>query len=225
MPEHVVEFGRVGRPPEPDGRLDAPAFHRNHAPIWAVLASFLQHRIGDVLEIGSGTGQHAVEFARSTPDITWWPSDSNEKHLASIAAWRAHSKLANLREPVRIDLLDSDWASQGCGLQGEFIAIVCINVLHISPWQASKSLLRGAARCLSSDGRLFIYGPFMHHGEHTAASNAEFDVGLRKANTEWGVRDIVDVCAVAEGAGLKLVQTLPMPANNLVIAFERAFGT
>jgi SAM-dependent methyltransferase len=225
MPEHVVEFGSVGRPPEPDGRLDAPAFHRNHAPIWSVLAPFLQHRSGDVLEIGSGTGQHAVVFARSTPDIRWWPSDLNENHLASIAAWRAHSKLANLREPVRIDLMDFDWASDGRGLQGEFIAIVCINVLHISPWQASKSLLGGAARRLSADGRLFIYGPFKHHGEHTAASNAEFDAGLRKANSDWGVRDTVDVCVVAEGAGLKVVETVAMPANNFVLVFERAFST
>ena len=101
MAEYVVEFGKDGRPVEPDGRLDAAAFHRNHQPIWAVLAKFLTGKSGDVLEAGSGTGQHVVHFARQTPDITWWPSDLNEAHLKSIAAWRAHSGLPNIRPPQR----------------------------------------------------------------------------------------------------------------------------
>ena len=109
MAEYVVEFGKDGRPVEPDGRLDAPAFHRNHAPIWAVLEKFLAGKSGDVLEAGSGTGQHVVHFARHTPDITWWPSDLNEAHLKSIAAWRAHAGLANIRPPLRIDLSDPAW--------------------------------------------------------------------------------------------------------------------
>ena len=97
MAEYVVEFGKDGRPIEPDGRLDAAAFHRNHAPIWAVLQKFLAGKSGDVLEAGSGTGQHVVHFARHSPDIIWWPSDFNDAHLRSIAAWRADAGLANIR--------------------------------------------------------------------------------------------------------------------------------
>jgi SAM-dependent methyltransferase len=222
MPEHVVEFGNVGRPPEPDGRLDAPAFHRNQAAIWSVLGPLLAGRNGHVLEVGSGTGQHAAAFAQLTPDITWWPSDTNDKHLASIAAWRAHAKLANLREPERVDLIGRDWASERRGLHGPFVAILCINVLHISPWQASINLLAGAARCLTADGRLFIYGPFMQNGEHTAPSNAAFDAGLRKDNPDWGVRDIADMCVSAEVAGLRLAEAAAMPSNNFTLVFERA---
>ena len=112
MAEYVVEFGKDGRPVEPDGRLDAAAFHRNHAPIWAVLEKFLGGKSGDVLEAGSGTGQHVVHFARHTPGITWWPSDFNEAHLKSIEAWRAHAGLANIRPPLAIDLTDPAWCRQ-----------------------------------------------------------------------------------------------------------------
>jgi SAM-dependent methyltransferase len=219
MPQHVVEFGKVGQPPEPDGRLDAPAFHRNHEPIWSVLAPFLQGRTGDVLEVGSGTGQHVVTFAQATPDITWWPSDYNDRHLASISAWRAHAGLANVRDPLRLNLLDGGFG--GPTLPREFLAIVCINVLHISPWQVSVSLLTAAAERLTADGRLFIYGPFMRDGEHTAPSNAAFDAGLRRDNPEWGVRDIAELRKVAESAALSLVDTVAMPSNNFVQVFAR----
>ena len=99
MAEYVVEFGKDGRPVEPDGRLDAAAFHRNHAPIWAVLQAFLAGKSGNVVEAGSGTGQHVVHFAQNAPGITWWPSDFSDAHLQSIAAWRAHAGLANIRPP------------------------------------------------------------------------------------------------------------------------------
>jgi SAM-dependent methyltransferase len=224
MPSHVVEFGKVGRPPEPDGRLDAPAFHRNHDAIWSALTPFLQGRTGDALEVGSGTGQHVVAFAQATPGIVWWPSDLNAKHLASIAAWRANAALANLRAPTPIDLLDTDWDLERRGLPPEFIAIVCINVLHIAPRQVSQRLLEGAARHLRPNGRLFVYGPFMRNGEHTAPSNAEFDAGLRAANAEWGVRDITDLDALADHSGLRLSESVAMPANNVVLVFERARG-
>src|SRR5256885_12902475 len=117
MAEYVVEFGKDGRPVESDGRLDAAAFHRNHAPIWAVLEKFLTGKSGEVLEAGSGTGQHVVQFARQAPDIIWWPSDLNEAHLKSIFAWRAHANLPNIRPPQRIDLSNPDWfpAAEGPG--------------------------------------------------------------------------------------------------------------
>src|SRR5215813_15092136 len=112
MVKYAVEFGKDGRRVEADGRLDAAAFHRNHAPIWAALERFLAGLKGDVLEAGSGTGQHVVHFARNTPDITWWPSDFNEAHLKSIAAWRAHAGLSNIQAPLAIDLSDPAWCKE-----------------------------------------------------------------------------------------------------------------
>jgi SAM-dependent methyltransferase len=223
MAEYVVEFGKDGRPVEPDGRLDAPAFHRNHQAIWAALQPFLAGKSGDVLEAGSGTGQHVVDFARRSPRITWWPSDLNEQHLKSIAAWRIHAGLANIRPPLRIDLSDPVWCSQmhdGSG-PGELLAVFCANVIHIAPWRVAEGLFAGAARYLRADGRLFLYGPFKRDGKHTAPSNAAFDASLRDRNPEWGVRDIADLEKLAAGVGLMLTSIAEMPANNLVLVFAR----
>jgi SAM-dependent methyltransferase len=222
MPQFVVEFGKAV-PPAPDGRLDAAAFHRNHDAIWSAIVRFLGEPSGDVLELGSGTGQHAVEFARRSPNLVWWPSDIYPSHLASIAAWRRHAGLANLRAPQRIDLTDPDWNWQGNGQAGgELTAIVCVNVLHISPWRVAQNLMAGAGRLLRGGGRLFVYGPFMRDGQHTAPSNAAFDASLRAKNPEWGVRDVRDLNALADDAGLTLTEMAPMPANNLVLVFTRA---
>jgi SAM-dependent methyltransferase len=221
--EYVVEFGEDGRPVEPDGRLDAPAFHRNHQAIWAVLQPFLAGKSGDVVEAGSGTGQHVVDFARRSPEITWWPSDLNEQHLKSIEAWRAHAGLPNIRSPLRIDLSNPVWCSEmhdGSG-PGELLAVFCANVIHIAPWRVAEGLLAGAGRYLRADGRLFLYGPFKRDGKHTAASNAVFDTSLRDRNPEWGVRDIADLEKVAAGIGLILIDIAEMPANNLVLVFAR----
>jgi len=224
MAEFVVEFGKDGRPVEPDGRLDAAAFHRNHEPIWAVLEKFLAGKSGDVVEVGSGTGQHVVHFAKHTPGIVWWPSDLNENHLRSIEAWRAHSALANIRPPLRIDLTDPAWcpAMQDGSGPDKLLAVFCANVIHIAPWRVAEGLLAGAGRYLRSDGRLFLYGPFKREGKHTAMSNAVFDTSLRQQDAEWGVRDIADVETLAAGAGLALVETLPMPANNMILVFGRS---
>jgi SAM-dependent methyltransferase len=221
--EFVVEFGKDGRPIEPDGRLDAAAFHRNHAPIWAVLEKFLTGQSGDVLEAGSGTGQHVVHFGRHTPDITWWPSDLNEAHLRSIEAWRKHSGLPNIRPPRRIDLTDPAWASamQDGGGPANLLAVFCANVIHIAPWRVAEGLFAGAGRYLRADGRLFLYGPFKRDGKHTALSNAVFDTSLRDGNPDWGVRDIGDVETLARGTGLGLIDTIEMPANNLTLVFSR----
>ncbi|QDM00288.1 DUF938 domain-containing protein [Rhodopseudomonas palustris] len=224
MAEFVVEFGKDGRRVEPDGRLDAAAFHRNDAPIRAVLARLLAGRQGDVLEAGSGTGQHIAALAREHPSIVWWPSDLNDRHLESIAAWRADAALVNLRPPQRIDLADSAWSVapvEGTA-PGPLLALFCANVVHIAPWRVAEGLLAGAGRLLRHDGMLVLYGPFKQDGRHTALSNAVFDTSLRDANPEWGVRDVADLERLAAGAGLTLSEIVEMPANNLILVFVRA---
>ncbi len=219
MANFVVEFGEGdGRPG--DGRLHGPAFARNHAAIWSAIERFLRERTGDVLEVGSGTGQHVVAFGRQSPAITWWPSDLNPKHLASIAAWRAHAKLPNVAVPARIDLLDDAWDAE-LPVKNPLLAIVAINVLHIAPWRVSENLLAGAGRRLRPDGHLFVYGPFRIDGAHTAPSNAAFDAKLRSENAEWGVRDTRDLAAAAGAHGLRIAALAPMPANNFTLVFER----
>ena len=223
MADYVVEFGKDGRPLESDGRLDAPAFHRNHQAIAEVLQRFLAGKTGDVVEAGSGTGQHVIDFARRFPEVIWWPSDLNEAHLTSIAAWRAHAGLANIRPPLRIDLSDAAWCPQmhdGSG-PAQLLAVFCANVIHIAPWRVAEGLFAGTARYLRDDGRLFLYGPFKRGGSHTAVSNAVFDSNLRERNPEWGVRDIEAIEGLAAGVGLALVETAEMPANNLVLTFAR----
>jgi SAM-dependent methyltransferase len=221
MVKFVVEYGKSGTTPATaDGRLDAPAFHRNHEPIWSALAPFLSTAQGDVLELGSGTGQHAAEFASRSPHLTWWPSDFQTTHLDSIEAWRNYSGLANLRAPQRIDLRDAGWT--WCDGKDKLTAILCINVLHISPWHVAQHLMSGAGRLLKDGGRLFIYGPFKRDGAHTAPSNAEFDASLRSTNPDWGVRDVRDLDALAQAAGLSPAGITAMPANNLVLQFARA---
>jgi SAM-dependent methyltransferase len=220
MPEFTVEFGTNGPPPD-DGRLDAAAFHRNHAAISSVLENLLESHTGNVLEIGSGTGQHAVAFAGQWPAVTWWPTDLNDNHLRSIAAWRMHARLDNVKPPVRLDASANDWRLAALGLPSSFIAIFCANVIHISPWAVAEGLFTGAARHLAADGRLFLYGPFKRDGQHNAPSNAAFDESLRRQNPEWGVRDIAELRALAAASKLRLAQISEMPSNNAILTFER----
>lgn len=226
MAEWVVEFGKDGGRIEPDGRLDGAAFHRNHAAISRALEPFLQRGGGDVLEVGSGTGQHVMHFAEHLPDITWWPSDLNDAHLQSIEAWRLHTGRANVRPPMRIDLSDPEWCAELLDGRGprELRAVVCANVLHIAPWSVAVGLIAGAARYLRADGQLFIYGAFKRGGKHTAASNEAFDASLRSGNPEWGVRDVDDLDELARQHGLALGEIIEMPANNLVLVFCRVPG-
>lgn len=224
MAEYVVEFGKDGRPVELDGRLDAPAFHRNHQAIRAVLQAFLAGKSGEAIEAGSGTGQHVVDFARHIPDVIWWPSDLNAQHLKSIEAWRTHAGLPNIRPPLRIDLSDPQWCPamrDGSG-PGELLAVFCANVVHIAPWRVTEGLFAGAGCYLRADGRLFLYGPFKRDGKHTAVSNAVFDSSLRDRDAEWGVRDIADLERLAGNNGLVLKEIAEMPANNLVLVFGRS---
>lgn len=224
MAKFVVEYGKDSDPPATDGRLDGPAFHRNHEPIWSAISGFLLAQTGDVLEIGSGTGQHVTEFARRARNLTWWPSDIYDSHLKSIAAWRAQSDFENLCAPQRIDLADPHWTWTGeKNSGGPLTAMICINVLHISPWAVSRNLVSGAVRFLKDGGRLFVYGPFKRGGAHTAPGNAQFDATLRAENPEWGVRDVDDLNALAHQAGLTAAEISLMPANNLVLAFTHPF--
>jgi hypothetical protein len=223
MAEYVIEFGKDGQPVEPDGRLDAPAYQRNHQAIRSVLERYLAGKTGDVVEAGSGTGQHVVDFARHMPEITWWPSDLNEQHLKSIAAWRSHAALPNIRPPLRIDLSDPIWCPemQGGSGPGNLLAVFCANVIHIAPWRVAEGLFAGAGRYLSGGGLLFLYGPFKRDGKHTAISNAVFDASLRERDAEWGVREIEDVEMLARRIGLGLIEIAEMPANNFTLVFER----
>jgi SAM-dependent methyltransferase len=220
--QHVAEFGKGDLPPPTaDGRLDAPAFHRNCAPILAALVRLLAGRRGNVLEIGSGTGQHAVEFCRSLADVTWWPSDYLDGHLRSIAAWREHAKLPNLRPPARIDASQMDWRLASQGLPPAFTAMFCANVIHIAPWPVAQGIFAAAGRHLEGQGRLLLYGPFRRDGVHNSAGNEAFDEGLRRDNPEWGVRDTADLKKLAAKNGLRLTELIEMPANNAVLVFSR----
>lgn len=206
-----------------DGRLDAAAFHRNHEPIWRVLEPHLHGLTGHVLEAGSGTGQHIVEFARKAPHLAWWPSDPSEAHLRSIAAWAEQAELANLRPARRIDLADPDW-QWGTTERAEpnaLSAIFCANVIHIAPWPVAEGLFAGAGRHLQTGGLLFLYGPFKRDGRHTAPSNEAFDATLRANDPQWGVRDMADVTALASRSGLRLLDMMPMPANNFTLIFRQ----
>ncbi|MCK0744247.1 DUF938 domain-containing protein [Chromohalobacter nigrandesensis] len=204
--------------PEPgDGvRLSTPAAKRNRAPILALLREVLPAS-GHVLEIASGSGEHGVYFAEHLPALTWQPSDPNERARRSIAAWQRHAALSNLRSPLALDVTQP-WPDEA----GDPSAILCINMLHISPWAATQALLREAGQRLPEEGVLVVYGPFMRDGEHTAASNAAFDADLRQRDPAWGIRALEDVEAEARLNGLALQRVEELPANNLGVVFRRA---
>lgn len=193
----------------------APAAARNREPILAVLREVLPPT-GLVLEIASGSGEHAMWFAEALPAIEWQPSDGDEGARASIAAWRAQAKLPNLREPIALDAAaPATWPITRAD------AVVCINMIHIAPWAAAEGLFSGASRVLPAGGVLFLYGPYREGGRHTAPSNEAFDADLRRLNPEWGVRDLDDVTALAARHGFTLAKRVAMPANNLSVVFVR----
>ena len=200
--------------PGPDARRSAPAAARNMEPILDVLRGWLPER-GLVLEIASGTGEHAVAFAREFPRLLIQPSDADPGALRSIAAWRAESGLFNLLEPLPLDVRARDWPVERAD------AILCINMVHISPWSATESLMRGVGRLLGQDGRLYLYGPYRQEGVETAPSNEAFDESLKSRDPEWGLRLVEDVVAEAEKNGFALERTIPMPANNLSLLLRK----
>jgi len=194
--------------------LTSPAAARNRDPILAVLREVLPPG-GMVLEIASGTGEHAVHFAGALPGLTWQPSDVAEESLGSIAAHRAFAALPNLLAPLRLDVTAPSWPAARAD------ALVCINMLHISPWAAAEGLMAGAERLLAPGKFLYLYGPFKQDGRHTAPSNAAFDDSLRARHPEWGVRDTGELADLARRHGLALVRQVGMPANNLSLIFRR----
>jgi hypothetical protein len=203
--------------PNPDtARRVAPAAERNRGPILGVLARVLP-KAGVVLEIASGTGQHAVHFAAALPGVTWQPSDPDAASRASIDAWRQHASLANLNAPIALDVRTTPWP-----VPDSLAAIVCINMIHIAPWAAAEALFHGAGERLTSDGVLFLYGPYKRDGAHTAPSNEAFDAQLRATDPAWGVRNMEDVVELGRASGLSMDEAVPMPANNFCLIFKRA---
>lgn len=194
--------------------LVSPSVARNRDPILAVLQRSLPS-VGTVLEIASGTGEHAVYFAAALPSLTWQPSDQDEQALRSIAAHRAISGLPNLLVPLSLDAAAPEWPVE------QVDAVVAINMVHISPMRATQGLMAGAGRVLSPGGVLYLYGAYKENGAHTAPSNAAFDLELRRHNPEWGVRDLEEVVQLAEGEGLSLVERIIMPANNLSLILRK----
>jgi hypothetical protein len=206
-----------------DGRLDAPAYHRNREPIFAVIEPHLRGRRGTLLELGSGSGQHAADYAGRLPKLNWQPADYDAGALSSIEAWRAFSKLPNVQPALRIDLSQPDWPKRDApGIAaGSLAAIFCANVIHIAPWSVAKGLFAGAPGLLQQGAPLFLYGPFMRGGMHTAPSNEAFDRSLKSRDPEWGLRDMDNVKNLAELGGLALEEIVPMPANNFTLIFRK----
>lgn len=193
-------------------RRHAPATTRNREPIAAVLADELPQR-GTVLEVASGSGEHCAFFAERFTALTWQPSDPDGDSLASIADWCAG--LANVLPPVALDAAAERWPVIAAD------AVLCVNMVHISPWQATLGLMAGAGRLLTDGAPLILYGPYRQRGVPTAESNEAFDVSLKGRNPEWGLRSVEDVSAAAAAQGLVLQRVVAMPANNLSLVFRR----
>ncbi|MEW5687980.1 MAG: DUF938 domain-containing protein [Pseudomonadota bacterium] len=200
----------------PPGARTSPSTARNREPILAALAPRLPDG-ARVLEIASGAGEHAAFLAAALPQVHWLPTDNDAGARDSIAAWRAAAALPNLGAPLALDAADpASWPQVG-----RIDAVVCINMIHISPWSAAEGLFAGAAERLSAGGRLFCYGPFLEHGVVTAPSNLAFDENLRSRDSRWGLRQVEAVAALAASYGLRLEARLDMPANNLMLVFAK----
>ncbi len=203
-----------------DGRQFAPATARNRDPILAILKRVLPPE-GTVLEIASGTGEHAVYFAQNLEPRYWLPSDPAPDQRVSVNAWAAKEPCDRLQPPLNIDVTQKSWPVERILPSPPITAIVAINMIHIAPWQACLGLMAGAGRILRPGHVLYLYGPFMRGGVHTAPSNASFDEMLQSQDPRWGVRDMEDVVDAARAQGLDLTEIIEMPVNNLSLAFKR----
>jgi len=198
-----------------DPRLYLAHVARNREPILAVLRRVLP-ATGLVVEIGSGSGEHAAYFASALPSLTWQPTDCDAEALASIGAHCAHAGASNLLAPLDLDATSRAWPITHAG------ALLCMNVIHIAPWAVAQGVMAGAARVLPREGVVYLYGPYRIEGRHTAASNEAFDGWLRAQDSRWGVRDLGDVVQLAAENGFDLMETISMPANNLSVVFRRS---
>ncbi len=195
-------------------RRSAPAALRNREPIAAVLREWLAPT-GLVLEIASGTGEHAIFFGETFPKLEWQPSDIHPDALGSIRAWREAARLPNVREPLVLDAASADWPIDRAD------AVLSINMVHISPWRSALGLLDGAERLLVSGAPLILYGPWIEDDVPAASSNLDFDADLKRRNPEWGLRRVEEFAMAADQRGFDLDQTRPMPANNLMLLLRR----
>ena len=211
----MADKDRFYETPASGAMRSAPAALRNREPIAAVLGGWFPSS-GLVLEIASGTGEHALYFAQTFRDLEWQPSDVDPSALASIEAWRAASDLPNLRPPVVLDAASADWPCTRAD------AVLSINMLHISPWASAVGLVRGAAQILPAGGALILYGPWLKDDIETAPSNLAFDADLKRRNPEWGLRRVENFVEMAALRGMRLVETRQMPANNLMLLFRRS---
>ena len=203
-----------------DQRLFFPATERNRGPIGDLLSQLLPAS-GTVLELASGSGEHAVCFQQRFPHLLWQASDPNPDHRASIDAWIRHQVLTDVMPAaLKLDVEERPWPLPPT-IRSTLKAVVCINLLHISPASCTDALLEESALLLPSGASLIIYGPFMLNGAHTSASNAAFDQSLRERNGEWGLRDVNAITSIAANTGLQIDDVIPMPANNLTIVFNR----
>jgi len=198
--------------------VTSAAAERNKQPIAGQLLALLPAG-AKVLEIAAGSGQHTAYFAQAMPGVHWHPTEQLESGLASIRALQAATGLANFGSPRRLNVLDADW-QQAC----DYDAVLCINMIHISPWETTPALFAGAARHLKRDSSslVVLYGPYREGGRHTAASNEAFESWLKSLDPRYGVRNLEDVEATAQAAGFVRVQLTRMPANNLLLAFRRS---
>ena len=200
----------------PDARLHSPAADRNAAPILAQLQAFLPSQ-GLMLEIASGTGQHAAAFSRGLSGWKWQPTDFEARSLDSIRAWC--EGLHSVHPPVQLDVLSTPWPAS---LPDRVDAVFCANMIHITPWACTAALMQGAVRHLSEQGILITYGPYLEENVPTAPGNLAFDADLRSRNPAWGLRQLRDVALAAEHAGLRLRERIAMPADNLLLVWARA---
>ena len=192
----------------------SPSVARNRDPILAVLRRVLPAH-GTVLEIASGTGEHAAYFAAALPGLTWQPTDRDADALRSVAAHRAQAQLPNVLAPLALDVTSPAWPVDRAD------GVVAINMIHISPWASAEGLMAGAERVLGPGGVLYLYGPYQEAGRHTAPSNEAFDADLRRRDPRWGVRDLDEVITLAARHKLDFAERVAMPANNLSMVFRR----
>ena len=208
------KFDRALRAIERLGDFASPAALRNIRPIMQTLDPYLPTQ-GQILEIAAGSGFHSAVLAAQFTDLTWQPSEADPRAVEYTRTLVDQAELENLKPPILLDVETGDWPLENAG------AILCCNMIHISPWSAAEGLFSGAGQLLETGSPLFLYGPFLVEGQHTAPSNAAFDQNLRSQNPDWGVRDSMDVDALAVQNGLRPERTIEMPANNMIRIYRR----